>query len=128
MSGVNKVILLGHIGKDPDFKLLEGGIPVLTFPLATSEVFTKNGNKVEHTEWHNIVMWRSLVETAVKFLKKNTLLYIEGKVRTRSFIGKDDIKRYSTEIIVEQFNLVGRASDFKEPESEFRALVQAQPR
>jgi single-strand DNA-binding protein len=125
MSGVNKVILLGHIGKDPDFKLLEGGIPVLTFPLATSEVFTKNGNKVEHTEWHNIVMWRSLAETAVKFLKKNTLLYIEGKVRTRSFIGKDDIKRYSTEIIVEQFDLVGRASDFKEPETEFRALVQA---
>lgn len=125
MSGVNKVILLSHIGKDPDFKLLEGGIPVLTFPLATSEVLTKNGNKVEHTEWHNIVMWRSLAETAVKFLKKNTLLYIEGKVRTRSFIGKDDIKRYSTEIIVEQFDLVGRASDFKEPETEFRALVQA---
>ncbi|HTK21781.1 MAG TPA: single-stranded DNA-binding protein [Mucilaginibacter sp.] len=117
MSGVNKVILVGHIGKDPEFKLLDGGIPVLTFPLATSEIFTKNGSKVEHTEWHNIVMWRSLAETAVRLLKKNTLIYIEGKLRTRSFIGKDDIKRYTTEIVVEQFNLVGRASDLKEVEN-----------
>ena len=117
MSGVNKVILVGHIGKDPEFKLLDGGIPVLTFPLATSEIFTKNGNKVEHTEWHNVVMWRTLAETAVRLLKKSALIYIEGKIRTRSFIGKDEIKRYTTEIVVEQFNLVGRASDLKEVES-----------
>jgi single-strand DNA-binding protein len=117
MSGVNKVILVGHIGKDPEFRLLDGGIPVLTFPLATSEIFTKNGSKVEHTEWHNIVMWRSLAETAVRLLKKNTLIYIEGKIRTRSFIGKDEIKRYTSEIVVEQFNLVGRASDLKEVEN-----------
>lgn len=123
MSGVNKAILVGHIGKDPEFKLLDGGIPVLTFPLATSEIFSKNGNKVEHTEWHNIVMWRGLAETAVKLLKKNTLLYIEGKLRTRNFIGKDNIKRYTTEIVVEQFNLVGRSSDFKEVENSV-SLVQ----
>jgi len=66
MSGVNNAILVGHVGKDPEFKLLDGGIPVLTFPLATSEIFRKTGNKVEHTEWHNIVIWRSLAETAVR--------------------------------------------------------------
>lgn len=117
MSGINKVILVGHIGKDPEFRFLEGGVPVLTFPIATSDTITKNGNKVAQTEWHNIVMWRTLAEKGVRLLKKNALLYIEGKLKTRSFLGKDNIKRYATEIIVDQFNLLGRPSDFRENES-----------
>lgn len=114
MSDVNKVILVGHIGKVPEFRSLDGGIPVLTFPLATTEIITKNGTRIEHTEWHNIVMWRTLAEVAVRLLEKNALLYVEGKVRTRNFVGKDGIKRYTTEIIAEQFSLLSQANDSKE--------------
>ncbi|MFS2219141.1 single-stranded DNA-binding protein, partial [Telluria sp. Tellsp104] len=85
MSGINKVILVGHLGKDPEVRNLEGGVSVTSFPLATSETFNKDGRKVEQTEWHNIVMWRGLAEVAARFLSKGKLVYIEGKLRTRSF-------------------------------------------
>jgi hypothetical protein len=79
MSGINKVILVGHLGKDPEVRHLEGGVAVASFPLATSETFNKDGRKVEQTEWHNIVMWRGLADVAAKFLQKGKLVYIEGK-------------------------------------------------
>ncbi|MGF7075245.1 single-stranded DNA-binding protein [Mucilaginibacter sp. R-33] len=112
MSGINKVILVGHLGKDPEVRNLEGGVSVTSFPLATSETFNKDGRKVEQTEWHNIVMWRGLAEVAARFLSKGKLVYIEGKLRTRSFEDKEGIKKYTTEIVAENFTMLGRKSDF----------------
>ncbi|GAB2701873.1 single-stranded DNA-binding protein [Mucilaginibacter koreensis] len=113
MSGINKVILVGHLGKDPEVRHLEGGVSVASFPLATSESFNKDGRKVEQTEWHNIVMWRGLADVAAKFLQKGKLVYIEGKLRTRSFEDKGGIKKYTTEIVAENFTMLGRKSDFE---------------
>ena len=113
MSGINKVILVGHLGKDPEVRQLEGGVTVASFPLATSETFNKDGRKVEQTEWHNIVMWRGLAEVAAKYLQKGKLVYIEGKLRTRSFEDKEGIKKYTTEVVAENFTLLGRKTDFE---------------
>lgn len=113
MSGINKVILVGHLGKDPEIRYLEGGVSVASFPLATSEFFNKDGRKVEQTEWHNIVMWRGLADVAAKFLQKGKLVYIEGKLRTRTFDDKEGNKRYTTEVIAENFTLLGRKTDFE---------------
>lgn len=113
MSGINKVILVGHLGKDPEVRHLEGGVSVASFPLATSETFNKDGRKVEQTEWHNIVMWRALADVASKYLQKGKLVYIEGKLRTRSFEDRDGNKKYTTEIVAENFTMLGRKSDFE---------------
>ncbi|HZH54077.1 MAG TPA: single-stranded DNA-binding protein [Sphingobacteriaceae bacterium] len=116
MSGVNKVILVGHLGKDPEVRYLEGNVTVASFPLATTETYNKDGKRVEQTEWHNIVMWRGLADVAAKYLHKGRLVYIEGKLRTRNYEDKEGIRRYSTEVVVENFTLLGRRSDF-EPNS-----------
>jgi single-strand DNA-binding protein len=116
MSGINKVILVGHLGKDPEFKYIQDQVAVLTFPLATSEFIIKNGIKTEQTDWHNIVMWRSLAEAGHKILRKGKLVYIEGKARTRAFEDKDGIRRYTTEVIPDNFTLLGRISDFEKDE------------
>jgi single-strand DNA-binding protein len=113
MSGINKVILIGHLGKNPDVRTLEGGVSVASFPLATSESFNKDGRKVEQAEWHNIVMWRGLADVASKFLQKGKLVYIEGKLRTRSFEDKEGTKKYTTEVVAENFTLLGRKTDFE---------------
>lgn len=108
MSGINKVILVGNLGKDPEVRHLEGGAVVAKFPLATSETYkTKDGQRVDQTEWHNIVMWRGLAESAEKYLRKGTLIYLEGKIRTRSWDDKDGNKRYATEIIADQMTMLG---------------------
>lgn len=113
MSGINKVILVGHLGKDPEVRHLETGVSVASFPLATSETFNRDGRKIEQTEWHNIVMWRGLADVASKFLQKGKLVYIEGKLRTRSFEDKEGHKKYTTEIVAENFTMLGRKSDFE---------------
>ena len=113
MSGINKVILVGHLGKDPEVRHLEGGVTVASFPLATSETFNKDGKRVEQTEWHNIVLWRGLAEVASKYLQKGKLVYIEGKLRTRSFEDKEKVKKYVTEVVAENFTMLGRKSDFE---------------
>jgi single-strand DNA-binding protein len=113
MSGINKVILVGHLGKDPDLRYLQDEIAVLSFPLATAEFVIKGGIKTEHTEWHNIVFWRTLAEAGKKILRKGKLIYIEGKLHTRTFEDKEGIKRYTTEILAESFTVLGRASDFE---------------
>lgn len=118
MSGINKVILVGHLGKDPEVRHLEGGVTVASFPLATSETYNKDGRKVEQTEWHNIVMWRGLAEVASKYLIKGKLVYIEGKLRTRSFEDKEGHKKYTTEIVADNFTMLGRKSDFENGGSE----------
>lgn len=114
MSGINKVILVGHLGKEPDLRYLADQVPVLSFPLATTEAISKDGQKIELTEWHNIVMWRSLADAAFKILKKGKLIYLEGKLRTRSVEDKNGIKKYTTEIVAENFKILGRNSDFEE--------------
>ncbi len=104
MAGINKVILIGNLGKDPEIKYLEGNIAKANFSIATSEWYKdKQGNKVEQTEWHHIVLWRSMAESAEKMLKKGTQVYIEGKLQTRQWIDKDNIKRNITEIVGESF-------------------------
>ncbi len=112
MAGINKVILIGNLGKDPEMRHLEGGIARVNFSLATTETFKdKNGNRIDQTEWHNIVLWRSLAESAEKLLKKGTQIYLEGKLQTRSWQDKEGNKRQITEIIGESFLILTR----KEP-------------
>jgi len=118
MSGINKVILVGHLGKDPEVRHLDGNVTVASFPLATSETYNKDGKKIEQTEWHNIVMWRGLADVASKYLQKGKLVYIEGKLRTRSFEDKEGHKKYTTEIVAENFTMLGRKSDFENTSGE----------
>ena len=112
---VNKVILIGNVGKDPETRYLEGGATVTRFPLATSEVYkNKAGEKIENTEWHNIVLWRSLAEIADKFVKKGSQLYIEGRIRTTSYDDKEGNKKYFTEIVGDVMRFLGKKSDSSE--------------
>jgi single-strand DNA-binding protein len=109
MSGINKVILIGNLGKDPEVRYLEGGIAVANFPLATTEVHkNRSGDKVESTEWHNIVLWRGLAEVAEKLLKKGMQVYVEGRLRTRTWEDKDGSKKRATEIVGENLTILGR--------------------
>jgi len=107
---VNKVILVGNVGKDPEVRYLDKNVAVANFTLATTErgYTMQNGTQVpERTEWHNIVAWRASAEYAEKYIRKGAQLYIEGKIQTRSW-EKDGIKRYTTEIYVESFQLLGK--------------------
>lgn len=108
MSGVNKVILVGRLGKDPEVKSLENGAQVANFSIATSEVWKDKttGEKKESTEWHNIVLWRGLAEIAAKYLKKGSQVYIEGKLRTRKW-EKGGVDRYTTEIVGDNLTMLG---------------------
>lgn len=107
MAGVNKVILIGNLGKDPELKYFEGNIAKATFSLATTEFYKdKNGNRAEQTEWHNIVLWRTLAENASKILKKGSQIYLEGKLQTRQWTDKEGQKRNITEIVTESFTLL----------------------
>ena len=105
--GVNKVILIGNVGKDPEVKHLENGTVLTKFPLATSETYKKDNEKVTNTEWHNIVLFRSQAEIAEKYVKKGDALYIEGKIRTRSWDDQDGNKRYMTEIVGNNMQMLG---------------------
>ncbi len=107
MAGVNKVILIGRLGKDPEVRNLENGVSVATFTLATTEVYKDKitGEKKEITEWHNIALWRGLGEIASKYLHKGDLLYVEGRLRTRSY-EKEGVTRYFTEIIGDNINML----------------------
>jgi len=106
---INKVILVGNVGKDPEIRYLEGGTAVCSFPLATSESYkNRDGEKITNTEWHNIVLWRGLAEIAEKYVKKGAQLYIEGRIRTRSWDDKEGNKRYTTEIIADNMQMLGR--------------------
>ena len=109
---VNKVILIGNVGADPDVKYLEGGVAVARFSLATSEVYNnKNGERVTQTEWHNIVLWRNLAQIAEKYVRKGMMLYIEGRIRTRSWDDQNGVKRYTTEIYGDNFQMLSRKQD-----------------
>jgi single-strand DNA-binding protein len=111
MAGINKVILVGNLGKDPEIRSIEGGRKVANFTLATTETYkNKNGEKVDQTEWHNVVFWGPVAEVIERFLKKGSQIYVEGKIRTRSYDDKDGVKRYITEILGEQMTMLGKAS------------------
>ena len=109
---VNKVILIGNVGADPDVKYLDGGIAIARFSLATSEVYNnKNGERVTQTEWHNIVLWRNLAQIAEKYVRKGMMLYIEGRIRTRSWDDQNGVKRYTTEIYGDNLQMLSRKQD-----------------
>jgi len=108
MAGVNKVILVGRLGKDPEVRHLENGTPVASFSIATSESYKdrNSGERVEKTEWHNVVLWRGLAEVAEKYLHKGDQVYIEGKLQTRSW-EKEGVTRYSTDIVGNNMTMLG---------------------
>lgn len=108
---VNKVILVGNVGKDPEVKYLDKGNVVATFSLATTERGYKTSAGVEipdRTEWHNIVMWRGLAEIAEKYVRKGSQIYLEGKIRTRNYDDQNGVKRYVTEIFADNMQLLGK--------------------
>ena len=111
MSGVNKVILIGNLGADPEIRHLQTGISVANFRIATTETYKDKttGEKREQTEWHSIVAWRGLAEITEKYLKKGSKVYVEGKLRTRKW-EKDGIDRYTTEIMADEMTLLDRPS------------------
>lgn len=109
---VNKVILVGNVGKDPETRYLEGGTAVCSFPLATSETYrNRDGERITTTEWHNVVLWRGLAEVAEKYVKKGSQLYIEGRIRTRSWDDREGNKRYTTEVVGDNMQMLGRRAD-----------------
>ena len=109
MAGVNKVILIGNLGRDPELKYTPSGQPVATFSLATTERRTdKNGQRQDRTEWHNIVAWGKLAELVNQYLKKGRSAYIEGRITNRSWDDRDGNKKYRTEIIANQIQFLGR--------------------
>src|SRR5688572_14950601 len=107
MSGVNKVILVGRLGKDPEVRNLENGATVANFTMATSETYKDKttGDRKEVTEWHNIVLWRGLADVAARYLHKGDMVYIEGKLRTRSW-EKEGVTRYTTEIVGDNMTML----------------------
>jgi single-strand DNA-binding protein len=108
MAGVNKVILIGNLGADPEVRTIESGAKVANFSIATTERYKdKSGNPVDKTEWHNIVMWRGLAEIAEKWLKKGSQVFVEGKLRTRSWDDQNGNKRYTTEIMADNMTMLG---------------------
>ena len=130
MGGVNKVILLGNAGKDPDIRHLEGGVTVASFPLATTESFRdkNSGEKREQTEWHNIVMWRALAESVEKSeLKKGDRVYLEGKIRTRKWNDKEGNQRFTVEIVADTFTIINRKRDKNAEDNGVHAEAPATP-
>jgi len=107
---VNKVILLGNVGKDPEVRHLEGGATVASLTLATSESYKNNsGEKVTQTEWHNLVIWNSLAKVAEQYIKKGDRLYVEGRIKSRQYEAQDGSKRYITEVFVNSLKMLGSA-------------------
>jgi len=106
--GINKVILVGHLGKDPITQDIGNGVKKATFSLATSEsLLSRDGTKTEHTEWHNIILWRGLAEIAEKYLRKGQMVYIEGRLRSRQYDDKDGNKRNITEVLCDNLVMMG---------------------
>ncbi len=119
MRGVNKVILIGNLGKDPEIQYLEGNIPVAKFPLATTETYKdKLGKLISQTEWHNVVLWRGLAELSQKYLHKSSLVYIEGRLKTRYWEDRDHNKKVATEIIADNLIMLDKRSDANAPGGE----------
>lgn len=112
MRGVNRVMLIGNLGKDPDVQFLEGNIGVAKFPLATTETFKdRSGKLISQTEWHTVVLWRGLAELAQKYLHKGSLVYIEGRLRTRSWEDKEGNRKFATEVVGDNLIMLDKRTD-----------------
>ena len=113
MAGVNKVLIIGNLGRDPEIKYTQNNVPVANFSVATTESWKdkNSGEWQEKTEWHRIVAWRHLAERAERYLKKGKQVYVEGRIETRKWTGKDGNDRYTTEIIAQQMMLLGRRDE-----------------
>ena len=125
---VNKVILVGNVGKDPEVRHLESGASVAAFPLATTERYKdKNGSLQDQTEWHNIICWRNLADLAEKYINKGSQIYIEGKIRTRNWTDQTGAKRYTTEIVADNIRLLGKREGSPAAENSNFTAAPAQP-
>ena len=133
---MNKVILMGNLGKDPETRTLESGVVMCRFPIATSETYKnrKSGEKTSHTEWHNVVLWRGLAEVAEKYLNKGDKILIEGRIRSRSWEDKESGQmRFITEILADQMQMIGsvkrnsRSEDFDTAQESTESFIQASP-
>lgn len=112
MRGVNRVILIGNLGKDPDVQYLEGNIGVAKFSLATTETYKDRGGKlISQTEWHIVVLWRGLADLAQKYLRKGSLVYIEGRLRTRSWEDKEGNKKFATEVVGDNLIMLDKRNE-----------------
>lgn len=109
--GVNKVILIGNLGKDPEIRYTQNGTAVANFSLATTDSWTKDGEKTERTEWHNIVVWARLAEICNEYLQKGKQIYIEGRIQTRKWEDRDGNTRYTTEIVAQNMQMLGGRGD-----------------
>ena len=110
---VNKVILIGNVGMDPEVRTTESGVKVARVRLATTErLFDRQANETrEHTEWHTVTLWRGLADVVDRYVRKGSQIYVEGRLRTRDWMDKDNNKRFTTEILADSMNLLGRRSD-----------------
>ena len=128
MAGINKVILVGNLGKDPEIRTLESGRKVANFSLATTETYKdKNGERVDATEWHNIAFWGPIADVIEKYLKKGSQIYLEGKIRTRSYEDKEGVKKYITEILGDKLTMLGGGPRSGEASSTSSNEKTAQP-
>lgn len=117
MAGINKVILVGNLGADPEVRTLESGAKVARIRIATSESYTnKEGNKVETTEWHNVTLWRQQAELAEKYLSKGRQVYVEGKLQTRSWKDSEGNDRYATDIVAREIQFLGGRQEGSSPQ------------
>jgi len=113
---VNKVILVGNVGADPEVRYIDSGVATCRLRIATSETFkNKEGQKVTQTEWHSVVLWRGLAEIAEKYVRKGAQIYVEGKLKTRTWTDKDGNNRTTTEIIADVLQLLGKRTDSQDP-------------
>ena len=135
-ASMNKVILMGNLGKDPETRTLESGVVMCRFPIATSETYKnrKNGEKTSHTEWHNVILWRGLAEVAEKYLNKGDKVLIEGRIRSRSWEDKESGQmRFITEILADQMQMIGSvkrnssSEDFNTAQEPTESFIQESP-
>ena len=127
MAGVNKVILIGNLGADPEMKYLEGGAVIARFNIATSESYTKNGEKITQTEWHRIELWDNLAKTAEQYLQKGDNVYIEGKIRTEEWQDKEGNNRTTLRIRGTNITLLGERRNDSEAGREQGSFEKKQP-
>lgn len=124
IMSLNKVMLIGNVGKDPEIRHLENDSMVANFPLATTERFKdKNGDWQEQTEWHNIVCWRALAERVEKYVKRGSQLFIEGRIRTNNWVDQAGQKRYSVEILADNMQLLNKKTDTQTTNNNIQQIV-----
>lgn len=123
MRGVNRVMLIGNLGKDPEIQFLEGNIAVAKFSLATTETYKdRSGKLISQTEWHTVVLWRGLAELAQKYLHRSSLVYIEGRLKTRSWEDKDGNKKFATEIVGDNLIMLDKKSEAGQAGNHFEGM------